>query len=76
MAIEDDYDDESKEPFDFSGELTATKIPGFEYKSVFSPSASLQEMPKRMEERIKKIRKIRKNRIFKTPYKAPLIQND
>ena len=77
MSDEEDYEDEeSEEPFDFEGILTAAKVAGFDYKNVFSPSESLTGMPLRMEQRIKKIRKIRKNRIFSEPYKAPSAQND
>ena len=69
-------DEKAEEPFDFAGILTAAKVSGFEYRNIFSPSESLQDMPKRMEERIKKIRKIRKNNIFSEPYKAPSSKND
>ncbi|MBR1649076.1 MAG: hypothetical protein IJ689_05700 [Alphaproteobacteria bacterium] len=57
--------------FDFEGEMSPAQLPGFAYKDIFSPSESLDEMPKRMEERIKKVRKMRKNHIFADPYKAP-----
>lgn len=42
---------------------------GFMYKDVFSPALSLSELPKRMEKRIHKVRKLIGNNIFSTPYK-------
>jgi len=45
--------------FDFEGDITPTDVFGFEYKKVFSPSEPLDDMPKRMEQRIRLIRKLR-----------------
>ncbi|MBP5399026.1 MAG: hypothetical protein J6Y53_01230 [Alphaproteobacteria bacterium] len=42
---------------------------GFMYKDVFSPTISLSDLPKRMEKRIHKVRKMIGNNIFSTPYK-------
>ena len=51
-------------------ESTLTPIvgEGFLYRNVFSPSISLDTFPKRMEKRIRKVRKIVKNNIFTQPY--------
>lgn len=56
--------------FDFEGEITPTDIIGFEYKNIFSPSESIDEMPLRMEQRIKQVRKMRNKNIFSQPYTA------
>ncbi len=57
--------------FDFEGNITQTDVYGFEYKNVFSPCEPLDEMPLRMEQRIKQVRKMRKKNIFSQPYTAP-----
>ncbi len=44
-------------------------IGGFMYKDVFSPAVSLSDLPKRMEKRISKVRKIVGNNIFSSSYK-------
>lgn len=62
--------------FDFEGNMTPTDIFGFEYKNVFSPSESLVDMPKRMEQRIKQVRKLRKKNVFPHSYTAPKGTND
>lgn len=62
--------------FDFEGNITPTDIFGFEYKKVFSPSEPLNDMPKRMEQRIRLIRKLRKKNIFSHPYIASNNTND
>ena len=41
---------------------------GFEFKENFSPCVSLDGMQKRMEERIKKVRKMKNNNIFVNPF--------
>lgn len=64
-----------QKPFDFEGEMTQTTISGFDYKNIFSPSEPLTDMPKRMEARIKKIRKMRRKCIFPEPFKAPNVKN-
>ncbi len=43
---------------------------GFMYKDVFSPALSLSDLPKRMEKRIHKVRKLIGNNIFSSPYKT------
>ena len=62
---------ENETNFDFEGDMAPTDIHGFEYKNVFSPSEPLNEMPLRMELRIKQIRKMRKKNIFSKSYIAP-----
>lgn len=56
--------------FDFEGQMEVTDVRGYDYKNIFSPVEPIDDMPKRMEDRIKKVRKIRKNKIFKEPFKA------
>ena len=63
-------EDKTVVTFDFEGQMEATDVRGCDYKNIFSPVESLDDMPKRMEDRIKKLRKIRKNKIFKEPFKA------
>lgn len=62
--------------FDFKGEITPTDVFGFEYKNVFSPSESIDDMPKRMEQRIRQVRKLRKKNVFPHSYVAPKDTND
>jgi len=70
------FDDDKKETFDFEGSIEPTDVRGYEYKNIFSRSESVADMPKRMEERIKKVRKMRKNAIFAEPFKAQPPEND
>lgn len=56
--------------FEFTGEMSATAVTGLEFRDSFSPSESLDGMLERMEERIKKVRKIKKNNIFVNPFKG------
>ena len=56
--------------FEFSGNMEATPVMGFEFHENFSPSESLEGMQERMEERIKKVRKMKKNNIFNNPFKS------
>lgn len=56
--------------FDFEGSMEPTDIRGYEYKNIFSHSEPVADMSKRMEERIKKVRKMRKNNIFAEPFAA------
>jgi hypothetical protein len=54
-----------------SGEFEFTAaVTGLEFRDSFSPSESLDGMLERMEERIKKVRKIKKNNIFVNPFKS------
>ena len=50
--------------FEFTGEMSAAAVTGLEFRDSFSPSESLDGMLERMEERIKKVRKIKKNNIL------------
>lgn len=59
---------EKQDSFEFSGEMTQTVVAGLEFRENFSPSESLDEMVERMNERIKKVRKIKKNNIFINPF--------
>ena len=52
--------------FEFTGEMSAAAVTGLEFRDSFSPSGMLE----RMEERIKKVRKIKKNNIFVNPFKG------
>lgn len=56
--------------FEFVGEVTPSDVFGFEFKEVFSPSVSTDGMMERMEERIKKVRKMKKNNIFTGQFHA------
>lgn len=69
-------DGENMQQFDFEGTIQPTEVKGYAYKNIFSPKESIAEMPKRMEERIKRVRKMRKNNIFAEPYTAPKVLND
>jgi len=60
----------NKKTFEFSGEVSAIDVMGYEFRHNFSPSAPLDGMKERMEKRIKKIRKIRNNHIFDEPFRA------
>ncbi len=60
----------SRKEFEFAGEMEETSVMGFEFRKDFSPSESLDGMQERMDERIKKIRKIKKNNIFVNPFKS------
>ncbi len=61
---------EKPQEFEFSGEIAAAEIRGLEFRDNFSPSESLDGMQERMEERIKKVRKIKKNNIFVNPFQS------
>lgn len=63
-------DKQKNKEFEFAGEITATAVAGVEFRENFSPSESLDGMQERMEERIKKVRKIKKNNIFVNPFKS------
>jgi hypothetical protein len=56
--------EETKQGFEFVGEISPASKFGFEYKENFSPSVSLEGMTERFEEKIGKVRKIRKNNIL------------
>ena len=56
--------------FEFAGELSAANIFGLEYKEIFSPSVPLDGMEDRMDDRIKKVRNIKKNNIFTGQFHA------
>ena len=56
--------------FEFTGEMSAAAVTGLDFRDSFSPSESLDGMLERMEERIKKVRKIKKNNIFVNPFKS------
>ena len=59
----------SKNKFEeFGGEMVVAPLTGFEFKESFSPSESLDGMQERMEERLKKVRKLKKNNIFTNPF--------
>lgn len=60
----------SPKEFEFTGEMEETSVMGFEFKKDFSPSEPLDGMQERMDERIKKVRKIKKNNIFVNPFKT------
>lgn len=62
--------------FDFEGSIAPTEVKGYDYKNIFSPSESIADMPKRMEERIKKVRKMRKNKIFPEQFSVSKLKND
>ena len=68
--MSEENEDKTVVTFDFEGQMEATDVRGFDYKNIFSPVEPIDDMPKRMEDRIKKVRKIRKNKIFKEPFKA------
>ncbi len=68
-------DDENK-TFDFEGSIEPTDVRGYEYKNIFSRSEPVADMSERMEERIKKVRKMRKNNIFAEPFTASDSKND
>ena len=57
-----------KKEFEFAGEMTTAAVTGFEFRQDFSPSESLDGMQERMEERLKKVRKLKKNNIFTNPF--------
>jgi len=50
--------------FEFKGEMAPADVFGLEFKRSFSPSVSTEGMLERMDERIKKARKLKKNNIF------------
>lgn len=50
--------------------IETTPVMGFEFHENFSPSESLEGMQERMAERIKKVRKMKKNNIFNNPFKS------
>ncbi len=56
--------------FEFAGDLSAVAVTGLEFRDGFSPSESFDGMAERMTERIKKVRKIKKNNIFVNPFKS------
>lgn len=68
--------DKKNNTFDFKGSIEPTDIRGFEYKNIFSHSEPISDMPKRMEERIKKVRKMRRNVIFTEPFSATDTKNE
>lgn len=51
-------------------ETSLSPITGMEFRENFSPSESLDGMRERMDERIRKVRKIKKNNIFNNPFKS------
>ena len=68
--MSEENEEKSVATFDFEGQMEETDVRGYDYKNIFSPVESIDDMPKRMEDRIKKVRKIRKNKIFKESFKA------
>ncbi len=68
--MSEENEEKSVATFDFEGQMVETDVRGYDYKNIFSPVEPIDDMPKRMEDRIKKVRKIRKNKIFKEPFKA------
>ena len=61
---------EKPREFEFSGEIAAAEIRGLEFRDNFSPSESLDGMQERMEERIKKVRKIKKTISLSTRFRV------
>lgn len=61
---------ERKNEFEISGGIVPTETTGFEFRDSFSPSESLDGMQERMAERVKKVRKIKKNNIFVNPFRS------
>ena len=45
------------------------RVFGLEFKDSFSPAEPLDGMEERMKERVKKVRKLKKNNIFNNPFK-------
>ena len=68
--MSDEDIENEKQPFDFEGEMSKTEIRGLDYNGIFSPSLPISDMPKHVEEQIKRVRKLRRKTVFPEPFKA------